>query len=163
MTGIRYTCRIKLTDFIETDFEIDVIDVAKMVSDTTRSSIFLKLWYEKDELTQNQILSFVKRYEPSLEAIGTNIHAGGYENWGMKSWFDIRSAHQKKYRDYRHYFVYERPSDIVVGLIMFKNLVIQSENMTPQKVSLQPYIKKENPKSTDGKYKVTVRTIKKDV
>lgn len=156
---IRYSCRIKLTEFFDTPAEKDIIDAAERVSGETHSSIFLKLWYGSDELTVADIATFIKRHEIALETIGTNIHVGEHETWPDKSWFDIRNRKHKAEGDYRHYFLYDSPIEIVVGLIVFKQMVIQSANLKNIPKSNRTYNEPNTPHKKEGTYKVSYRRV----
>ena len=128
---IRYSVRIKLTDFIGTEFEEKIVTYIAEVARETGKRIFLKLWYKNDELTQSQVSDFVKKYETVLEDIGTNIHVGDVEPWQQKSWFNIKRRGESTQMQYRHEYIYVDVDGIFLGLHVFKKMVIGVEKPQP--------------------------------
>ena len=153
---IRYSVRINLTDFISTPEEPQIIEAVHAIGVETGKKVFLKLWYRKDELTQEQVLDFVKRYETILEDIGTNIHAGEHETWTQKSWFNMRKRGTTTSTDYRHECTYGDPSGILRALNVFHTMVTKMGDINT--VSGVPSHKKENGGHSNG-YRVTIKRV----
>jgi hypothetical protein len=127
---MRYSVRIKLTDFINTEYEDAIIKFIRQVGDGCGKRIFLKLWYVEKDLSKQNIIDFVKKHEIDLEEIGTNIHAGEHEVWTQRSWFNIRKRGETSLTEYRHEYYYTEPSGILDGLKIFWTMVSKLNDFT---------------------------------
>jgi hypothetical protein len=154
--------RLKLTEFIETQFEQVVIDRLLKLGETTGGKVFLNLWYDPKVISQEQVLAFVARHTTDLEQIGTHIHKGTDEHWTQRSWFNIRSKMDKSPIEYRHEYVYSTPTQMIDGIIMFENTVRQMIGVSSTKPPSQPVEVTRERNSTKG-YKVVIRRINGDV
>lgn len=162
---IRYSVRIKLTDFIGTEVEDEIVTYIADVARETGKRIFLKLWYKNGELTQSQVADFVKKYETILTDIGTNIHVGDIEPWQQKSWFNIKRRGESTQMEYRHEHIYVDVDGIFLGLHVFKKMVIGVEK--PPKPQPPPNIilrDNEEVGKPNGKgYRVSIRRVNDNV
>lgn len=158
---MRYTCRIPLNDILRSELESDVVKTLRMVAEECSQNVFIKFWCSK-ATRPTVIEEFVKKYESDLEYIGVNIHVGEEEHWQQKSMFEIRSIRNKNESSYRHFHIYDSLDQLIVGIIVFKRFVKESElkdkfasksvfQKTPDVTVDRPYKK--------SKYKITHRRI----
>ena len=152
---LRYSVRIKLTDFIGTHQEEQIIATVYEIGKETNQRIFLKLWYLENELKPEDVIAFVKKYEKMLEDIGTNVHMGEHETWTQKSWFNIRKHGTTTSIDYRHECMYSNAFGILEALSIFRNMMMKMNSTIVQ--TPQPH-KKENGGHQTG-YRVTIKKV----
>lgn len=152
---MRYSVRINLADFIDTEDEPFILQYIKNICDELKVELFLKLWYEKDEIESDRVVAFVKRNETVLAEIGTNIHAGRGEGWQDKSWFNIcRRTACADEKNYRHYYEYDSHDEILTALVEFRNTVYMSQRLSKDGGRPRPpFIKKPEP------YKITIKKV----
>jgi len=153
---IRYSVRIKLTDFINSPYEEQIIATICSIGEETGKRVFLKLWYLKDEIDQSQIMAFIKKYEDLLEDIGTNIHMGEHESWTQKSWFNIRRKGTPSPIDYRHECYYNNAYGILEALSVFRVMLLKMDDIRAVQ-STQPQKKESNGKQNG--YRVTIKRV----
>ena len=157
MSEIRYSMRIKLTDFIKSNQEEDVINAVHKCAENTGKKIFLKLWYKENDISQDDLIKFLSKYEKKLEDIGTNIHMGENESWMQKSWYNLRSKLDKNDTSYRHEYVYVDIQGIIYGIELFANM-IKSMERTSKKPQPPPNILlKEN--QWKPKHRIIIKRI----
>ena len=58
--------RMKLSDFIDTDIESDVMEMMDKTHTDLKTTIFLNLWYENDEVSAADLKNFLIRWEDKL-------------------------------------------------------------------------------------------------
>lgn len=170
MSELRYSVRIKLSDFIKSKQEKTVIDAMHKCAESTGKKIFLKLWYEQKELTQKEVSDFIKKYEKQLEDIGTNIHMGEEESWTQKSWFNLRKESDKNDTSYRHEYVYSDIRGIIHGIEMFANMIRSMERQPVKSQVPQNIIRRENEERGKSKqnrewkpkHRIVIRRINND-
>ena len=153
---IRYSVRINLADFIASEYENEIVRKVLRIAMETRGHIFLKLWYNKDVVSQEQLVNFLNRHEQLLIEVGTNIHAGEHETWTQKSWFNIRKKGTPSYADYRHEVLYDTTEDIIKCLEKFQSTVMCMDDV---KVPQNSPMKKELPPQQHNGYRVTIKRV----
>ena len=155
---LRYSVRIKLTDFIGTQQEEQIIATIFAIGEETNKKVFLKLWYVDGELTQEDVVVFVKHYEKILEDIGTNIHIGENETWSQKSWFNIRKFGTTTSIDYRHEYMYNNAVGILEALSVFRKMLPSMDDIRAIQSQPPQQQKKEGNGHQNG-YRVTIRKV----
>ena len=85
-TGRIYALRLKLSDFINTEYESLVINKIK---EATKSHTFkLQLWYDEGEVSSKELKSFMEKYE-SLLHYKTTIRPNRDVDRSQFTWYDI--------------------------------------------------------------------------
>jgi len=154
---IRYSVRIRLTDFIGTPHEEQIIALVHSIGEETSKKVFLKLWYNEGEVTQEQLATFLKKYATVLEDIGTNIHVGDHETWSQKSWFNIRKYGTTTSIDYRHECMYNDTDGILRSLAVFRSMLLTMDDIKSTQTA-PPQQRKENGGHQTG-YRVTIKKV----
>ena len=110
----KITVRLKLSDFINTDREEDIMKMVNKTHEDWRATILLHLWYENDEVDPHEVNKFVTRYQ-SLLSFKTVIRTSMDLHSDEFIFFDIlpNNVVQNKYR---FCYVYSDPKDITKGL-----------------------------------------------
>ena len=121
MNGQIYTLRLKLSDFVNSELEEQVID--KINEANVHHSFKLQLWYNEDDLTPKDLKSFLEKYE-SLLKYKTTIKPNNEPNRAEFTWYNI--VHDVDFDDkYPYRFQYKHYCDdkvfgIIQGLEQFK-------------------------------------------
>jgi|TARA_B100001094_G_scaffold285654_1_gene299947 hypothetical protein len=85
-TGQIYALRLKLSDFINTEFESLVID---KINEANKTHTFkLQLWYDEGEVTSKDLKSFMEKYE-SLLHYKTTIRPNRAVDRSQFTWYDV--------------------------------------------------------------------------
>lgn len=85
-TGMIYALRLKLSDFINTEFESLVID---KINEANKTHTFkLQLWYDEGEVTSKDLKSFMEKYE-SLLHYKTTIRPNRAVDRSQFTWYDV--------------------------------------------------------------------------
>jgi hypothetical protein len=84
--GQIYALRLKLSDFINTEYESLVID---RINEANKTHTFkLQLWYDEGEVTSKDLKLFMKKYE-SLLHYKTTIRPNRDVDRSQFTWYDI--------------------------------------------------------------------------
>ena len=85
-TGQIYALRLKLSDFINTEYESLVID---RINEANKTHTFkLQLWYDEGEVTSKDLKLFMEKYE-SLLHYKTTIRPNRAVDRSQFTWYDI--------------------------------------------------------------------------
>lgn len=133
-SGRIYALRLKLSDFINTEYESLVID--KINEANIGHTFKLQLWYDEGEVSTQDLKSFMKKYE-SLLHYKTTIKPNRDVDRSQFTWYDI--IHREDIEEgypFRFRFVgdEDRLTCIFMGLHYFKDCLtfITSEKPSRQ-------------------------------
>ena len=62
----KISLRVKLSDFINTDIEQEVMKKINTVHSKLHTTVLLYLWFEEDEITSKNLKDFLMRWEDKL-------------------------------------------------------------------------------------------------
>jgi|TARA_R110000824_G_scaffold376258_1_gene567354 hypothetical protein len=119
--GRIYSLRLKLSDFINTEFESIVID---KINEANESHTFkLQLWYDEGEVTAKDLKSFIEKYE-SLLHYKTTIKPNRNVDRAVFTWYDVLHI-DDVHENFPYRFQYRGKEDrltcIITGIQAFKN------------------------------------------
>ena len=121
-TGQIYALRLKLSDFINTEYESLVID---RINEANKTHTFkLQLWYDEGEVSSKDLKSFMEKYE-SLLHYKTTIKPSRGADHAQYTWYNIIHNDDKDAK-YPCRFQYEHESQwklggVLNGLEQFKS------------------------------------------
>jgi len=109
------TVRIKLSDFINTDREAQVMNMINKTHNDLRSVILLHLWYENDELSASDIRKFLEKWQNKM-FFKTKIRHDSKLNFDEFVFFDIVPSKISQGERYRFKYEYQDANNIMSGL-----------------------------------------------
>ena len=107
--------RMKLSDFIDTDIESDVMEMMDKTHTNLRTTIFLNLWYENDEVSATDLKDFLIRWEDKLH-FRTKVTQNSKVSHGEFIFYDIVPKGCTDNKRYRFKYEYINNSKILDGL-----------------------------------------------
>ena len=107
--------RMKLSDFIDTDIESDVMEMMDKTHTDLKTTIFLNLWYENDEISSSNLKDFLIRWEDKLH-FRTKVTQNSEVPHGEFIFYDIVPKGYKDNERYRFKYEYVSNSKIIDGL-----------------------------------------------
>ena len=107
--------RMKLSDFIDTDIESDVMEMMDKTHTDLKTTIFLNLWYENDEISSSNLKDFLIRWEDKLH-FRTKVTQNSEVPHGEFIFYDIVPKGYKDNQRYRFKYEYVSNSKIIDGL-----------------------------------------------
>ena len=107
--------RMKLSDFINTDIETEVMEMINKTHDDLRAVIFLYLWYENDEINPSDLRDFLLRWENKL-FFKTKVTPNSNVPHGEFIFYDIVPSGHKDNKKYRFRYDYVDNLGIISGL-----------------------------------------------
>ena len=113
LTNIRV--RMKLSDFINTDNEKEIMEMINKTHSDLSTTILLHLWYENDEISSTDLKDFLLRWENILHfrtIVKNNSNVEQYEF----VFFDIIPISVPKNKKYRFAYTYISTDKIIDGL-----------------------------------------------
>ena len=115
--------RLKLSDFIDTEYEDGVMESISKVHSELQSLILLHLWY--DEGDNIKLKKFLMKWEDKLH-FKTIVKEGTVISSDEFVFFDILTTKEKQSEWSRFTYHYENKKNIVNGVNLIKqNIVIQ--------------------------------------
>ena len=132
-TGQIYALRLKLSDFINTEYESLVID---RINEANKTHTFkLQLWYDEGEVTSKDLKLFMEKYE-SLLHYKTTIRPNRAVDRSQFTWYDI--IHEEDIEEgypYRFRFVgsEDRLTCVFQGIENFKSCLLFITSDKPSK------------------------------
>ena len=113
--------RLKLTDFINTDIETNVVQFLHTIKDNT-PTFTVECWYDRGDITQKDIDKFKLKYSEYLDSIEMSFYSlSSYES---AVWYDI--IHTKDELSLTHYkfrSVYNNTDEIINCILEFNNVI----------------------------------------
>ena len=107
--------RMKLSDFLNTDKENEIMTMINKTHTELRAIISLYLWYEDDEITPKDLKDFLVRWENKL-FFKTIVKQSSEINIGEFIFYDIVPTNANENERYRFKYTYTDKSDILTGL-----------------------------------------------
>ncbi len=107
--------RMKLSDFINTDNEKEIMEMINKTHSDLSTTILLHLWYENDEISSTDLKDFLLRWENILHfrtIVKNNSNVEQYEF----VFFDIIPISVPKNEKYRFAYTYINTDKIIDGL-----------------------------------------------
>ena len=117
----KVSLRLKLSDFINTDIEQEVIKKINNVHDGLHITVLLYLWFEEDEIKSKDLKEFLMKWEDKL-SFKTVVKRGHDISFSEFIWFDIvpvNIPHSPRNRFRYQYVDYNKVLD---GLQEFYNV-----------------------------------------
>ena len=84
----KVSLRLKLSDFINTDIEQEVIKKINNVHNELHITVLLYLWFEEDEINSKDLKEFLMKWEDTL-SFKTVVKRGHDISFSEFIWFDI--------------------------------------------------------------------------
>ena len=132
--SVRMNIRLKLSDFINTEYESTIMDKISEVHKKLNATFYLRLWFN-DDIKAGELKVFLKKYEEGLEyktAISTTDKLKPNEF----VWFDITPKsypHSVDNSRYGYSYSAGNPEGILLGLDEFYNVASFTVKPKPQR------------------------------
>jgi len=126
--------RLKLSDFINTEYESIIMDKISEVHKKLDATFYLRLWFDGD-IKAGDLKEFMKKYEEGLE-YKTIISATDKLTPNEFVWFDITPKsypHSVDNSRYGYAYPAGNPEGILLGLDEFYNVASFTVTSKPQK------------------------------
>ena len=107
--------RMKLSDFINTDNEKEIMEMINKTHSDLSTTILLHLWYENDEISSIDLKDFLLRWEDKLHFRTVIKNTSNVEQYEFV-FFDIIPISVPKNEKYRFAYTYINTDKIIDGL-----------------------------------------------
>ena len=107
--------RMKLSDFINTDKENEIMEMINKTHSDLSTTILLHLWYENDEISSIDLKEFLLRWEDKLHFRTVVKNTSNVEQYEFV-FFDIIPISVPKNKKYRFAYTYTNTDKIIDGL-----------------------------------------------
>ena len=107
--------RMKLSDFINTDNEKEIMEMINKTHIDLSTTILLHLWYENDEISSIDLKDFLLRWEDKLHFRTVIKNTSNVEQYEFV-FFDIIPISVPKNEKYRFAYTYINTDKIIDGL-----------------------------------------------
>jgi len=114
----RVSLRLKLSDFINTDIEQEVMNKINEAHNELQVVVLLYLWFEEGEINNKDLKEFLMKWEDKL-SFKTVIKQGHEIKFRDFIWFDIVPAITPTNTYKRFEYQYVDPNKILDGLQQF--------------------------------------------
>ena len=84
----KLSLRLKLTDFINTEMESEIMEKINHSHNKLRIAVMLHLWFDEDEINNKDLKEFLMRWEDKL-SFKTIVKQGSSIRMSDFIWFDI--------------------------------------------------------------------------
>ena len=128
----KVSLRLKLSDFINTDIEQEVIKKINNVHNELHTTVLLYLWFEEDEINSKDLKEFLMRWEDKL-TFKTVVKQGFYINTSEFIWFDVIPINTPSSPHKRFEYQYSESNKILDGLQEFYNVAKFTTSDKPAK------------------------------
>ena len=128
----KVSLRLKLSDFINTDIEQEVMEKINIVHNKLHTTVLLYLWFEEDEVKSKDLKEFLMKWEDKL-SFKTVVKRGHDISFSEFVWFDIvpfNIPHSSRNRFRYQYVGYNKVLD---GLQEFYNVTKFTTSDKPAK------------------------------
>ena len=140
--------RLKLTDFINTHIEDNVIHFLHMMKETT-PTFAVQCWYESADISKADLDKFIIRYEQPIKEIEMSFHI--LNSYEPAVWYDIINVKDEKLLShYKFRSTYENTDDII-GCILEFNSVIKFD--TQKNIGYNKHGYNKDAKDSDNRFK----------
>ena len=119
--SLSLSLRLKLSDFINTDIEQEVMENINATHTELHITVSLYLWFEEDEISNKDLKEFLMKWEDKL-SFKTIVKQGSKISSSEFVWFDIvpfNTPHSSRNRFRYQYVSYNKVLD---GLQEFYNV-----------------------------------------
>ena len=117
----KVSLRLKLSDFINTDIEQDVIKKINNIHKELHTTVLLYLWFEEDEISSKDLKEFLMKWEDKL-SFKTVVKRGHDISFSEFIWFDIVPVNIPTSSRNRFRYQYVSYNKILDGLQEFYNV-----------------------------------------
>ena len=117
----KVSLRLKLSDFINTDIEQEVIKKINNVHNELHITVLLYLWFEEDEISSKDLKEFLMKWEDKL-SFKTVVKQGSKIGPNEFVWFDIIPTNEQNSSRKRFSYHYNTRNKILEGLREFYNV-----------------------------------------
>ena len=107
--------RMKLSDFINTDNEKEIMEMINKTHIDLSTTILLHLWYENDEISSIDLKDFLLRWEDKLHFRTVVKNTSNVEQYEFV-FFDVIPISAPKNKKYRFAYTYISTDKIIDGL-----------------------------------------------
>ena len=128
----KVSLRLKLSDFINTDIEQEVIKKINNIHKELHTTILLYLWFEDGEINSKDLKEFLMKWEDKL-SFKTIVKQGFYINTSEFIWFDIIPINTPSSPYKRFQYQYSDSNKILDGLQEFYNVAKFTTSDKPAK------------------------------
>ncbi len=128
----KVSLRLKLSDFINTDIEQEVIKKINNVHDELHTTVLLYLWFEEDEISSKDLKEFLMKWEDKL-SFKTVVKRGHDISFSEFVWFDIVPANISTSPRNRFRYQYVSHNKVLDGLQEFYNVAKFTTSDKPAK------------------------------
>ena len=117
----KLSLRLKLSDFINTDAEEQIMNKINDVHKELNISVLLYLWFDEGEINNKDLKEFLMRWEDKL-SFKTVVKQGSEIKSNDFIWFDIIPSGASYNPNKRFQFTYSNKEQILHGLTDFYNV-----------------------------------------
>ena len=117
----KISLRLKLSDFINTDIEQEVIKKINNVHNELHITVLLYLWFEEDEIKSKDLKEFLMKWEDTL-SFKTVVKRGHDISFSEFVWFDIVPVNILHSPRNRFRYQYVSHNKVLDGLQEFYNV-----------------------------------------
>ena len=128
----KISLRVKLSDFINTDIEQEVIKKINNVHNELHITVLLYLWFEEDEINSKDLKEFLMKWEDTL-SFKTVVKSGHDISFSEFIWFDIVPVNIPTSSRNRFRYQYVSYNKILDGLQEFYNVAKFTTSDKPEK------------------------------
>ena len=128
----KVSLRLKLSDFINTDIEQEVIEKINKVHNELQITVLLYLWFEESEINSKDLKEFLMKWEDKL-SFKTVVKQGFYISTSEFIWFDIVPVNIPTSSRNRFRYQYSESNKILDGLQEFYNVTKFTTSDKPEK------------------------------
>jgi len=128
----KVSLRLKLSDFINSDIEEEVMKKINTVHSKLHTTVLLYLWFEEDEINSKDLKEFLMRWEDKL-TFKTVVKQGFYINTSEFIWFDVIPINTPSSPHKRFEYQYSESNKILDGLQEFYNVAKFTTSEKPAK------------------------------
>ena len=122
----KFSIGLKLSSFINTDIELDVMSVLYHIKDELPESVTIKLWYNEGEIKKGELKRFMKDWGDLLADYGSQMFCiTDTNNRSYNAWFNIftRKESEDIINVGRFQYYCENGQEIWMGIFSFLNVL----------------------------------------
>jgi len=128
----KISLRLKLSDFINTDIEQEVMENINVVHTELHITVLLYLWFEEDEISSKDLKKFLMKWEDKL-SFKTVVKRGHDISFSEFVWFDIVPVNIPHSPRNRFRYQYVDCNKVLDGLQEFYNVTKFTTSDKPEK------------------------------
>jgi|TARA_B100000524_G_scaffold344219_1_gene241222 hypothetical protein len=128
----KLSLRLKLTDFINTEIESEIMEKINNTHNKLRIAVMLYLWFDEGEINSKDLKEFLIRWEDKL-SFKTIVTQGSEIKSNDFIWFDIIPNEKSYFKNKRFQFTYSFKENILNGLQEFYEVAKFTTSEKPSK------------------------------